>query len=58
MLWIQAAIKADGGDPSTLQIVPLPLNQIADNVAQGKLDAGSVTEPYLTQAHSSPALRD
>ncbi|CEH05031.1 ABC transporter substrate-binding protein [Propionibacterium freudenreichii] len=58
VLWIQAAIKADGGDPGTLQIVPLPLNQIADNVAQGKLDAGSVTEPYLTQAHNSPALRD
>ncbi|MGC3995005.1 MAG: ABC transporter substrate-binding protein [Propionicimonas sp.] len=50
VLWVQAAIASEGGDPSTLELVPLPFNQIADNVASGKLDAGLALEPYLTQA--------
>ncbi|HAM44462.1 MAG TPA: hypothetical protein DCM67_05525 [Propionibacteriaceae bacterium] len=50
VLWAQAAIAADGGDASGLELTPLPFNQIADNVASGKLDAGFLVEPYLTQA--------
>ncbi len=49
VLWVQAAIAKDGGDPSKLELVPLPFNQIADNVASGKLDAGLGLQPYLAQ---------
>lgn len=49
VLWLQKAIADDGGDPSKLELVPLPFNQIADNVASGKLDAGLGLQPYLAQ---------
>lgn len=48
VLWVQGAIAADGGDPSSLELVPLPFNQIAENVNSGSLDAGISLQPYLT----------
>lgn len=47
-LTIPAAIAADGGDPSAIEIVPLPFNQIPKAVADGQVDAGVVLEPFLT----------
>lgn len=58
VLWVQGAIAADGGDPSKLELVPLPFNQIAENVASGNLDAGISLEPYLTAALKSDDLRN
>lgn len=59
VLWVQAAIASDGGDPSKLELVPLPFNQIADNVASGKLDAGLGLQPYLAQGlKAHPELTD
>ena len=47
-LTIPAAVKADGGDPSGIEIVPLPFTQIAKAVEDGQVDAGVSLEPFLT----------
>lgn len=47
-LTIPAAIANDGGDPSGIEIVPLPFNQIPKAVADGQVDAGVALEPFLT----------
>lgn len=47
-LTVPAAIAADGGDASTIEIIPLPFNQIPKAVAEGQVDAGVVLEPFLT----------
>lgn len=47
VLWVQGAIASEGGDPSTLELVPLPFNQIAENVNSGSLEAGISLQPYL-----------
>jgi NitT/TauT family transport system substrate-binding protein len=47
-LTVPAAITADGGDASGIEIVPLPFNQIPKAVADGQVDAGVVLEPFLT----------
>jgi NitT/TauT family transport system substrate-binding protein len=47
-LTVPAAIAAEGGDASGIEIVPLPFNQIPKAVADGQVDAGVVLEPFLT----------
>lgn len=47
-LTVPAAVAADGGDPSGIEIVPLPFNQIAKAVNDGQVDAGVDLEPFLT----------
>ena len=58
-LTVPAAIAADGGDASGIEIVPLPFNQIAKAVADGQVDAGVSLEPFLTAGLSEyPELTD
>lgn len=45
-----AATTADGGDGSTIEIVPLPFGEIARAVAEGTVDAGVTVEPFITAA--------
>lgn len=59
VLEIQGSIAKDGGDASTpdkLQLVPLPFNQIADQVESGAVDAGFLLEPFLTAAEQKSGL--
>lgn len=49
-LTVPAAIAADGGDPSGIEIVPLPFNQIGKAVNDGQVDAGVELDPFLTGA--------
>lgn len=53
VLWAQGAIAADGGDPSGLELVPLPFNQIAEKVNSGEIKAGVTLQPYEAQALSA-----
>jgi NitT/TauT family transport system substrate-binding protein len=50
---INEAVRADGGDPSTIQYVELPFPDIAAAVAKGDVDAGQLVEPFLTLATDS-----
>lgn len=49
-LTVPAAVAADGGDPSGIEIVPLPFNQIGKAVNDGQVDAGVELDPFLTGA--------
>lgn len=45
-----AAATADGGDGSSIEIVPLPFGEVARAVAEGTVDAGVTVEPFITAA--------
>lgn len=47
---INEAVRADGGDPSTIEYVELAFPDIAAAVASGDVDAGQLVEPFLTIA--------
>ncbi|TIC82683.1 ABC transporter substrate-binding protein [Nocardioides sp. GY 10127] len=47
---INAAVRAAGGDPSTIEYVELGFPDIAPAVASGDVDAGQLVEPFLTIA--------
>ncbi|MFI1951221.1 ABC transporter substrate-binding protein [Streptomyces xinghaiensis] len=49
-LTINQAVRAGGGDPSTIEYVELPFPDIAPAVAAGDVDAGQVVEPFVTVA--------
>ena len=49
-LTVPAAIAAAGGDGTSIEIVPLPFNEIAGAVEDGSVDAGVSLEPFLTGA--------
>lgn len=51
-LTVPAQIKADGGDPSGIELVPLPFSGIGKAVADGQVDAGVLLEPFLSAALS------
>ncbi|MGK2956124.1 MAG: ABC transporter substrate-binding protein [Solirubrobacterales bacterium] len=51
-LTIPAAIAKDGGDPSDIELVPLPFTAIGKAVADGQIDAGVALEPFLSGATS------
>lgn len=57
-LTVPAAIKADGGDPSGIEIVPLPFSEIAGAVESGQVDAGVALEPFLTAGLANSALKN
>ena len=48
-LTIPAAIAANGGDPSKIQLIPLPFSEIPKAVADGRIDAGVALEPFLSK---------
>jgi NitT/TauT family transport system substrate-binding protein len=45
-----AATSADGGDGTTIEIVPLPFGEVARAVAEGAVDAGVTVEPFINAA--------
>lgn len=47
---INEAVRAAGGDPSTIEYVELGFPDIAPAVASGDVDAGQLVEPFLTIA--------
>ena len=47
---IKQAVRAAGGDPSTITFVELPFPDIAAAIAKGDVDAGQVVEPFQTIA--------
>ena len=47
---INQAVRAAGGDPSTIKYVELPFPNIAAAIAKGDVDAGQVVEPFQTIA--------
>jgi len=48
-LTVPAAIAANGGDASKIQIIPLPFSEIPKAVADGRVDAGVALEPFLSK---------
>jgi len=48
-LTVPAAIAANGGDPSKIQLIPLPFSEIPKAVADGRIDAGVALEPFLSK---------
>jgi NitT/TauT family transport system substrate-binding protein len=44
---IQAAVKADGGDPDGVKFVQVPMPNIPAAVGAGSADAGFVVDPFL-----------
>lgn len=49
-LTVPAQIDADGGDPSGIELVPLPFSAIGKAVADGQVDAGVLLEPFQSAA--------
>ena len=43
-----ATIAKDGGDPATVTFVAMPFPDMIPALAQGRIDAASVVEPFLT----------
>jgi len=58
-LTVPAAIKKDGGDPSGIELIPLPFTAIGKAVESGDVDAGVVLEPFGSAAlQQYPDLKD
>lgn len=49
-LTVRQAIAGAGGDPSGIQLVPLPFAQIGKAVADKQVDAGLILQPFQTKA--------
>jgi NitT/TauT family transport system substrate-binding protein len=47
---IEAWIDANGGDAKTVKLVELPFPAVAAALAQGRIDAGFLVEPFVTAA--------
>jgi NitT/TauT family transport system substrate-binding protein len=53
----KAWVGKNGGDPSTIKFVELPISAMVPAIESGRIDAGSMNEPALQVALSSPKLR-
>ena len=53
----RAWMEKNGGDPNSLKFVELPISAMVEAIATGRVDAGSMNEPALEIALSSPRLR-
>lgn len=49
---IVAAVKNDGGDPTTIKWTTLPPGQAVDAAKSGRIDAGFTVEPFVTECSS------
>ncbi len=47
---VRAWVNAGGGDDSTLHFVEIPFSEMPAALANGRIDAAFVAEPFLTQA--------
>ena len=56
-LGIRASIDAQGGDSSTVRWVEIPAAAAAAALAQGRVDASSSNEPYMTRDIASGTVR-
>jgi len=52
---VREAVRADGGDPETVNFVELPFPDMPAAVSNGQVDAAYVTEPFLTVASQQGA---
>lgn len=50
-------IDQHGGDSSTVKFVELGFSNMVEAVAQGRIDAGSVPEPFVAQARENDEVR-
>lgn len=56
-LIVSDLVDRDGGDSSTIKFVELPFAQISDAIANGRVDAGLVVEPFAAQATAAGLTR-
>lgn len=56
-LGFRALVDQHGGDSSTLRWVEVPTSAVATAVAQGRIAAGIITEPYMTKELSTGKVR-
>lgn len=58
-LGILAAVAEDGADPNSVELIPLPFDQITTAIVNGDVDAGSIFPPYSLEAlQNDPDLVD
>lgn len=52
MQWLatHAWLDANGGDSSTVKFLEIPGSSVGEALAQGRISAGTLSEPYITQA--------
>jgi NitT/TauT family transport system substrate-binding protein len=48
-LGFRALVDAQGGDSSTVHWIEMPTSSVTAAIEQGRIDAGLITEPYMTQ---------
>jgi NitT/TauT family transport system substrate-binding protein len=53
----KAWMGSNGGDPSSIKLVELPISAMVPAIESGRVDAGSMNEPALQVALSSAKLR-
>jgi ABC-type nitrate/sulfonate/bicarbonate transport system substrate-binding protein len=53
----KAWMGKNGGDPASIKFVELPISEMVPAIEAGRIDAGSMNEPALQVALSSPKLR-
>ncbi len=53
----RAWMAKNGGDPSSIKLVELPISAVPDAVAGGRIDAGMVIEPVLQRAIDGGKIR-
>jgi ABC-type nitrate/sulfonate/bicarbonate transport system substrate-binding protein len=53
----KAWMGKNGGDPASIKFVELPISAMVPAIESGRIDAGSMNEPALQVALSSPKLR-
>lgn len=56
-LGLRAIIDTAGGDSSTVKWVELPPSTVASAIAQGRIDAGLITEPYMSMELKAGKVR-
>lgn len=59
MQWLatRAWLDANGGDSSSVQFLEIPGASVANALAAGRIAAGTLSEPYITQALASGRAR-
>lgn len=54
-LAILASVAKAGGDPDSVELIPLPFDQVASSVANGDIDAGAISAPFNYEALANNA---
>jgi NitT/TauT family transport system substrate-binding protein len=53
----RAWVEKNGGDPSTIKFVELPISAMVEAIASGRVDAGAMNEPAVQVALLNPKLK-